>query len=856
MIEDGNPTPEDSPEAETLVDDGSRLPSSTAIDGGRFAPGLIVDARYRIVALLGRGGMGEVYRAEDMKLGEPVALKFLPESLAGDGAALARFHREVRTARQITHRNIVRVHDIGEVDSMPFITMEYVDGEDLSSLLKRIGRLPQDKAVELSRQLCAGLAAAHDRGVLHRDLKPANVMIDGEGRAKISDFGLADLAAELQPEFAGTPAYMAPEQLDAGHASFASDIYSLGLVLYEMFTGRPAFSASSRAELQQLHHSTDPDAISTEVPGMDPLVEGVLQRCLQREPQLRPGSALEVAAALPGGDPLAAALAAGETPSPEMVARVGGQAALSPRVAAGLLALSLAGLAAVVSLYPRILSVGIGPPLEPQVLAHKARQILETEGWQGSDSAWGYTDNRSSISSDRRSRPLAEWRALAAQRPTFHSFWYRGSEGPLLPSSRWGWRVQLDDPPLATEGLATIQLDGTGRLRSLLIPRALTAGGDAIEPDWRPYFEAAELDLDAFTETVPDRSPPVFADRVRSWHGSYPGQAAPELRVDAASLNGSAIWWRIREAGSEAALRSGARALQLQTAVALTVFALLWAVGGWFAYRHWQSGRGDPRGALRLAAFVLAWQLLSWVLLSKHALAVSELSLAFAAIGQSLMLATVFWLLYMTIEPFVRKFWPRQLTSWVRLLSGDVRNPLVGRDLLIGIVVGICTLTVEVVLELTGGGVALQWSTPHGLRPLYGAGEVLAGTLHFMTPMVALGVMTVLVLSRVILRRSTPAILAALLLVTAFAVFGGGDGTIKVANLIAPVAMVLLASRVGLLATVGMTFATANLHLVPVGADPSIWWTPVSAISWGAVALVAVTAYRISTRGDAPARAS
>ena len=142
--------------------------------------------------------MGEVYRAEDLRLGEPVALKFLPEKLVEDGAALARFHREVRTARLITHRNVVRVHDLGEVDGQPFLSMEYVDGEDLASLLRRIGRLPADKALEIARQLCAGLAAAHERGILHRDLKPGNVLVDGQGRAKITDFGLAALASDLR----------------------------------------------------------------------------------------------------------------------------------------------------------------------------------------------------------------------------------------------------------------------------------------------------------------------------------------------------------------------------------------------------------------------------------------------------------------------------------------------------------------------------------------------------------------------------------------------------------------------------------------------------------------------------------
>ncbi len=169
-----------------------------SIDDAHFVTGTILAERYRIVGLLGRGGMGEIYRADDLKLGQPVALKFLPDHLLNDSAALSRFHREVRVARQVSHQHVCRVYDIGEVDSRQFLSMEYIKGEELSSLLRRIGRLPSDKAIEIARQLCAGLAAAHNQGVLHRDLKPSNVMIDGDGNVRITDFGLAGLAEEFR----------------------------------------------------------------------------------------------------------------------------------------------------------------------------------------------------------------------------------------------------------------------------------------------------------------------------------------------------------------------------------------------------------------------------------------------------------------------------------------------------------------------------------------------------------------------------------------------------------------------------------------------------------------------------------
>src|ERR1700736_150017 len=208
---------------------------STPVSGNqsRFLPGTLIAERYRIVALLGRGGMGEVYRADDLTLGQPVALKFLPEEVVHDEIVLARFRSEVRVARQVSHPNVCRVYDVGEVEGHFFLSMEYVDGEDLGSLLRRIGRLPEDKALEIARRLCAGLAAAHEKGVLHRDLKPSNVMLDGRGHVLLTDFGLAGLAGQVKGAEVrnGTPAYMAPEQLSGKEVTTRSDIYSLGLVL-------------------------------------------------------------------------------------------------------------------------------------------------------------------------------------------------------------------------------------------------------------------------------------------------------------------------------------------------------------------------------------------------------------------------------------------------------------------------------------------------------------------------------------------------------------------------------------------------------------------------------------------------
>src|ERR1022692_2960351 len=266
---------------ESRDDEISRVTSSPHEDEGRFVSGTLLGGRYRIIGLLGRGGMGEVYRATDLTLGQSVALKFLPEEASRNQRLLERFHGEVRVARLVSHPNVCRVYDIGEVEGMPFISMEYVDGEDLASLLLRIGRqvlaismeyvdgedlaslllrigrLPADKALETARKLCAGLTAAHDRGVIHRDLKPQNIMINKRGEVVIMDFGLAAIADQLSGAEVrnGTPAYMAPEQLKGAGVTAKSDIYALGLVLYELFTGKKPYEAKNVQQLIDLQDS-------------------------------------------------------------------------------------------------------------------------------------------------------------------------------------------------------------------------------------------------------------------------------------------------------------------------------------------------------------------------------------------------------------------------------------------------------------------------------------------------------------------------------------------------------------------------------------------------------------------------
>src|SRR5215813_6326761 len=532
----------------------STASSSDAIGGGRFAPGTVLEGRYRIVALAGRGGMGEVYRAEDLKLSQTVAIKFLPERLSQDAAALQRFHSEVRIARQVSHPNVCRVFDVGEVDGITFLTMEFVDGEDLASLLRRIGRLPQDKAIEVARQICAGLAAAHDKGVIHRDLKPANIMLDGLGKVRINDFGLAGIAATIQGAEvrAGTPAYMAPEQLEGSEVTVKSDIYALGLVLYEILTGKRAFEAATLPELMRKRNQLEITKPSTLVRDLDPILEQVILRCLNRDPANRPSTALQVAAALPGGDPLAAALAAGETPSPEMVAAAGEDVGYSRRSATALLGAFLIGIA----LYLGAEFKGSGLDklaLENsrEVLEKKAREIIAKLGYEArpNDKASGFDYDDDLIEyTTKNEKPQPDWDRNFAHPASLFQYWYRQSQRPML-ATEFGLLpgvVGENEPPIAVPGMIKVRLDAEGRLLDLIAvpPQKEASPRSNAPPNWAPLFEAAQLDFQKLHAVEPEWTANVAMDVRAAWEGTWPGTERA-LRVEAASFHGKPVFFSL-----------------------------------------------------------------------------------------------------------------------------------------------------------------------------------------------------------------------------------------------------------------------------------------------------------------------
>jgi hypothetical protein len=753
----------------------------------RFTTGSIIAGRYRLVALLGRGGMGEVYRADDLTLDQPVALKFLPEGVAADDSRLAQFHNELRVARQVSHKNVVRLYDLGDADGRRFLTMEYVDGEDLASLLRRIGRIPQDKAVELARQLCAGVAAAHERGVLHRDLKPANVMIDGDGNVRITDFGIAgaDPSSGSDPGvttigFAGTPQYMAPEQLAGKPASVKTDIYALGLVLFELFTGHRAYDAKTLGDLKQLHDTgtvTTPSAI---VRDLDPAIERVILRCLARDPDQRPPSALTVAAALPGGDPLAAALAAGETPSPAMLVAAGETDALGVGRGLAAVALVVAGVILLAALSPQITIAGRVPlDKPPAVLEDRAQQVLASLGYTDPvvDSAAGFAI----------AQPFVRWAAATDQRPGRWDilktgsppalvFWRRTSPRLLVPQ-RQDPQVTNNDPPMAVSGMTYLIVDTLGRMIEFqaVPPQFESDPAPTTVPRWEALFDAAGLKLASFTPVAPQWSPRDFADTRAAWEGPLTDHPEYQLHVEAAAYRGRPVSMFVLGPWSRATRMAPPTRSASQTIlsgfvslviVALVIAALL------IARYNLRAHRADPRSAARLAIFVMVGYAATWAIGAHHVPDVQQEINVFARyFGGVLMSAGVLWVIYLALEPYVRRFWPDGILGWTRLMSGYVRDPLVGRDVLTGCAFAVVLAMPETLFNLlpplVGRPSALPFFEAY-VDALIGPASLLTILFDAFVNGIFIAMFAVLgyVLLRLALRRTSLAVAAALVLLS------------------------------------------------------------------------------------------
>ncbi len=823
------------------------LSSSSSVDEGRFLPGTVLTGRYRIAGLLGRGGMGEVYRATDLTLGQAVALKFLPESLARDERALARFYNEVRIARQVTHPNVCRVYDIGQVEGQHYISMEFVDGEDLSSLLRRIGRLPVDKAIDTARKLCAGLAAAHERGVLHRDLKPANIMIDGRGQVIIMDFGLAGLSDQLQGDVrSGTPAYMSPEQLAGTEVTVKSDIYALGLVLYELFTGKRAFEATSMVELMDLQQRGSPLSLTTLVKELDPAVERIILRCLAPDPRQRPPSALGIAAALPGGDPLAAALAAGETPSPELVAAAGETDGLQPRVAVACLAAALLGVLAVAALAPsRQITEMVRLENPPEALARDSHTLLQSLGYTArpGDRYWGlsYDDEYRNYLKGHPGEAAARWKNPAGGEPPLIAFWYRESPTPLVALRTFNVAVSFVDPPFERPQMIRLRLNPDGKLRQLeAVPLQVEPPAPAGSFDWSKLFQAAGLDMARFQTAEPQWTPLANWDQRAAW-------TADPLRVEAAAWRGRPVSFRIVGPWTVPG-RGGGPASAGQMAQVVVVYSALLAASI-LAWLNFRARKTDLRGAAKLAAWCWAGYAGSAFLRAHHVAAIDEINTFWRVVtGSAAVNGLVVWVLYLALEPWVRRRWPQTMISWSRYAVKGFRDPLVGRDLLYSVGIGALLGIVDLVqLAVLGPSTEPLFPDLSGLLGVSSStGSILSLFANSMTG--ALLLFFLLFILRVVLRKEWLAVAGVVAVIVAVSIAQGARWPDVPFAIASGTILTVVILRFGLIAAI-FSSAIQDILRLPHTLDFSAWYAGTVAVPLVLIALLAIYGFRISLGG-------
>jgi hypothetical protein len=778
----------------------------------QFAPGTIVAGRYRISSILGAGGMGEVYRADDVKLDEPVALKFLPARFARDPLLLGRLHDEVRLGRQIAHPNVCRTYDIVEWEGAHFVSMEYVDGEDLARLLRRIGRLAPDKAVDFARGIAAGLGAAHAKGILHRDLKPANVMIDSRGDARIMDFGLALIAGEDDGTVSGTPAYMAPEQLEGEPATVQSDLYALGLVMYELFTGKRAHAARTMPErIRDL--TSEISTPSSVIRDIDPAVERIILRCLSSDPARRPASAREVIHSLPGGDPLAAALAAGETPSPRIVAAAGSEGTLQRWQA-----WSLLGAIAVLLMALTAFRISRAPALDlpPDVLWTRAAAILETLGVPAREPHIRQPHIGTGVAPHR----------------------FRVEHGGSLDLSRV--------TPVGTNspGWTTVEVDARGRLAELLV--APETDWKPKPLDWRPLLDAAGVDA-AVLRPIPPRGVPAAPfDARAAWIGMYAKERTP-IRIEAAAWKGTPVFFAVskRDDRPEPPPAFGSRSASRFLRTLNLVFGGLAVL---LALRNFRLRRGDRQGAVRTAAalFVLA-AADAFASAAARGGVLAALGDSTSILGAATTAALYVFVAYLAIEPYARRRWPELLIAWARLVGGRVRDPLVARHVLIGIIGGL----LHAVISLTSRPVAAaidglpEDSSPFTLGNVWDAlGTIPAAATGGIAAAVL--VIVALVISTVVLRKRILAGTAVLALyLTIFSLSVAQRPASIPSYVVIALVLTFISLRYGpvaLAVTQGTFFAFLGAPLMP-GAG---WATAVAPVTLVAVSALALWAFRTS----------
>jgi serine/threonine-protein kinase len=609
------------------------------------------------------------------------------------------------------------------------------------------------------------------------------------------------------------------------------------------------------------------------VEDLDPSVEQVILRCLEKDPEGRPPSAMAVMAALPGGDPLAEMLAAGETPSPEMVAAAGGEGGLRPRIAAVCLGAVLIGLVLVALLNNRVALHRLAGPGKPAlVLADRAREIMAGLGYtsppvdrhHGFYIYWGYLEHmrRTDKSPDR-------WERLGEGRPTPYKFWYRESPAILVPDLASA-KVSRRSPPLNLTGMVSMTLDSEGRLEILaIVPPQLDQPLQTNQvADYSSLFEAAELDKAEFTETESKWLPDFYVDERIAWLGGFPGRSSWPVRIEAAAYNGKPIFFHVLEPPDKPWRHVRPRGATTWRQVLNNTEHLLLAaaiVGALVvARRNLRLGRGDRRGAGRLGVAVFLMSLVFWLLWTDHVPDVSaEVNLLLWAVFKSISNAVLAGLGYLALEPYTRRLWPALLVSWTRLLMGQVRDPRVGRDVLVGLVAGVSMIVVQRLEPLVSVWLGALPRRPYAPSnaALEGGREALAILLD--PGFVSLPIIFVIFLAlfRYLLRRQWLATLTVLVVAFIMDSHWHWDGAADAATvaaigevLIIYVTLLFVLVRFGLLSGVVCWFLVLATQRWPLTLDMSAWYAATSFLFAALLAGIAFWAYRVSKSRTFPSR--
>ncbi len=847
---------------------------SAVRDNARDLPsGTLIADRYRIVSRLGAGGMGEVFRAEDLTLEQPVALKFLPRGFSKSPAWVARLRQEARLARTVTHPNICRVHDLVESNGEYFLTMEYVDGEDLASLYHRIGRMPVERALDVARQICLGLAVAHSKNVLHRDLKPPNIMIDGQGQVRVTDFGVAAMAHEIPDSDirTGTAAYMAPEQITGRGVSVQSDIYSLGLVLFELFTGHKAFDAETIDEFAELHQNAQPPVPSQFVRDIPPEVERIILQCLEKDPAARPASALIVAAALPGSNVLSDVVAAHLTPPPEVVALASVSSTRVPTMAL----LAIIGVLIAGTWVLRSMTTSgwdhLGA-LPPGSLKERARATLGDNFVSWAKHASGYCDRREAENFVTKYAP---------PRLDMHSpdefagdpvYWYREYKESLEPngidSLLFGvGRVSLTDPPLEP-GSRVVVLDLQGRLLAFVASpdlQELDIGPSEPVESFSTLLAAADLRDAVMTRAGWYVDLPANEGPLIEWR--RPESASPQHTADALGLafGGRPVFFA-KTPGDKPLELSHVRfkmkqRRELVSAGLQVIFMLIIAVAIPWAWRGYWSGRIDRDGAVRLAVVVFLLDFLRSVLTMGGANSLSSEMLRLSiAISRAMGLATAVGILFVVVDLSTRRYWPEILVTWNRAVRSQFRDAAVGRHIIAGVLVG-CSW-----VFLAAGERMLVQALGWRPRPflfgdriaekLFGLRDTLASHVGSMPRAIVDGLMflLLLILVRMLTRNAKLAVVVTGLLLAPVILPRGahmltswlflGFGGIGV--------FLIVLTRLGLLPAIVAFFVASVLSTTPFASSLSLWyadWSLLGVAIVAGLALFGATNCRTSRAG-------